>query len=143
MKQQLKYMAHFEPPPPPPLLEIRGPGIPRNLAATTAHYPHLIIIIINDSVRLIIYSSECEAAAPAFVRLEGEGVYIGACVHIYLGFDLYCCLVHRVHTERQLPISGVHSIMMEKSALVGKSGGCRNIYLSPSPLPSLFLSYLY
>ena len=97
MKQQLKYMAHFEPPPPPPLLEIRGPGIPRNLAATTAHYPHLIIIIINDSVRLIIYSSEYEAAAPAFVRLEGEGVYIGACVHIYLGFDLLLSTQQSTH----------------------------------------------
>jgi hypothetical protein len=29
----------------------------------------------------------------------------------------------RVHTEGQLPISGVHSIMMEKSALAGEDGG--------------------
>ncbi len=30
---------------------------------------------------------------------------------------------HRVHTEWQWPISGVHSIMMEKLALAGESGG--------------------
>jgi hypothetical protein len=29
---------------------------------------------------------------------------------------------HRVHTERQLPISGVHSITMEKSAQAGEGG---------------------
>jgi hypothetical protein len=34
---------------------------------------------------------------------------------------------HRVHTEWQWPISGVHSIMMEKSALTGEGGGCRPI----------------
>jgi hypothetical protein len=32
---------------------------------------------------------------------------------------------HRVHTEWQLPISGVHSIMMEKSALAGEVGSAR------------------
>jgi hypothetical protein len=32
---------------------------------------------------------------------------------------------HRVHTEWQWPISGVHSIMMEKSAQAGEGGGCR------------------
>ncbi len=34
-------------------------------------------------------------------------------------------LNHWVHTEWQLPISGVHSIMMEKSALAGEGGGAR------------------
>jgi hypothetical protein len=29
-----------------------------------------------------------------------------------------------VHTERQLPISGIHSSMMGKSALAGEGGGC-------------------
>ncbi len=33
-------------------------------------------------------------------------------------------ILHRVHTEWRLPISGVHPIMMEKSALAGESGGC-------------------
>ncbi len=32
-------------------------------------------------------------------------------------------LDHRVHTEWQLPIFGVYSIMMEKSALAGEGGG--------------------
>ncbi len=34
-------------------------------------------------------------------------------------------LIHRVHTEWRLPISGVHPIMMEKSALAGEGGGVR------------------
>jgi hypothetical protein len=36
-----------------------------------------------------------------------------------------CIPNHRVHTEWQLAISGVHSIMMEKSALAGEDGGAR------------------
>ncbi len=31
---------------------------------------------------------------------------------------------HRVHTEWQWPISGAHSIMMEKSALASEGGWC-------------------
>jgi hypothetical protein len=31
---------------------------------------------------------------------------------------------HRAHTEWQLSISGVHSIVMEKTALTGEGGGC-------------------
>jgi hypothetical protein len=43
----------------------------------------------------------------------------------------------QVHTERQLPISGVHSIMMEKSGQAGEGGECMpahplSLYL-PSP----------
>jgi hypothetical protein len=34
---------------------------------------------------------------------------------------------HRVHTEWQLPISGVHSFMTEKSALAGEGEGCTSI----------------
>ncbi len=32
-------------------------------------------------------------------------------------------IFHRVHTEWQWPISGVHFIMTEKSALAGEGGG--------------------
>ncbi len=32
---------------------------------------------------------------------------------------------HRVHTEWQIPIFGVHSIMMEKTAVAGEGGGAR------------------
>ncbi len=43
---------------------------------------------------------------------------------------------HRVHTEWQWPISsGVHSIMMEKSALAGEGGGVHT-YLLSRYLPS-------
>jgi hypothetical protein len=38
-------------------------------------------------------------------------------------------LPHRVHTEWQWPLSGVHSIMMEKSAQAGEDWGC-----TPNPL---------
>ncbi len=46
------------------------------------------------------------------------------------------CDHHRVHTERQLPISGVHHIMMEKSALAGGGGGC-----TPTPFHSITITY--
>jgi hypothetical protein len=46
------------------------------------------------------------------------------------------CAHHRVHTERQLPISGVHPIMMEKSALAGGDGGC-----TPTPFHSITITY--
>jgi hypothetical protein len=44
--------------------------------------------------------------------------------------------VHRVHTERHRPISGVQSIMMEKSALAGDCRGCAR----PHPLSLYLLS---
>ncbi len=36
-----------------------------------------------------------------------------------VGRPLSCSFIHRVHTERQLPLYGVHFIMMEKQALAG------------------------
>jgi hypothetical protein len=36
---------------------------------------------------------------------------------------VYCLEFHRVHTEWQRPLSGVHSILIEKSALAGEGGG--------------------
>jgi hypothetical protein len=47
------------------------------------------------------------------------------------------CFDHRVHTEWRLPISGVHPMMMEKSALDGESGDAR-----PTPF-SLVPRYLH
>ncbi len=41
---------------------------------------------------------------------------------------------HRVHTEWQWPISGVHSIMMGKSVLAGEGGGC-----TPTPFHSIYV----
>jgi hypothetical protein len=40
---------------------------------------------------------------------------------------------HRVHTEWQWPLSGVYSIMMEKSAHPGESGGC-----TPTPFHYIY-----
>ncbi len=45
-------------------------------------------------------------------------------------------MAHRVHTEWQLPISVVYSIMMEKSALAGEGGGAR-----PPPFALITLAY--
>ncbi len=39
----------------------------------------------------------------------------------------------REHTEWQWPISGVHSLMMEKSALADENGGC-----TPTPFHSSY-----
>ncbi len=46
-------------------------------------------------------------------------------VPIHLSFNI------RVHKEWRLPISGVHLIMMEKSALAGEGGGCTPIPFQP------------
>ncbi len=40
---------------------------------------------------------------------------------------------HRVHIEWQLPLFGVHAIMMEKSAQPGENGGC-----TPTPFHSIY-----
>ncbi len=40
---------------------------------------------------------------------------------------------HRVHTEWQRPLSGVHFIMMEKYAQAGEGGGC-----TPTPFYSIY-----
>jgi hypothetical protein len=40
------------------------------------------------------------------------------------------------NAEWQWPISGVHSIMMEKSALAGDDGGC-----TPTPFHSVFNAF--
>jgi hypothetical protein len=42
----------------------------------------------------------------------------------------------RVHTEWRLPISGVHPIMMEKSALAGEGEGC-----TATPFQSITITY--
>jgi hypothetical protein len=47
-----------------------------------------------------------------------------------------CTLSHSVHREWQLPLSGVHSIMMEKLAQPGEGGRCR-----PSPFTLSTITY--
>jgi hypothetical protein len=41
-------------------------------------------------------------------------------------------IAHRVHTEGHRPLSGVHSIMMEKLTHAGEGGGCTPTPLSPA-----------
>ncbi len=62
-------------------------------------------------------------------RPFGYTVYMQDNKHAY-------ALNHRVRTEWQLPIYGVHSIMMEKSALAGEGGGC-----TPTPFHSVTITY--
>jgi hypothetical protein len=45
---------------------------------------------------------------------------------------------HRVHTERSWSLSGVHSIMMVKSAQAGEGGGCT---ARPSPFTLSTITY--
>ncbi len=45
---------------------------------------------------------------------------------ISVPFRSSCSWQHRVHTEWQRLVSGVHSIMMESSALAGEGGGARH-----------------
>jgi hypothetical protein len=55
------------------------------------------------------------------------GVYFPKIIHTHRLLLLLGCLVcvyHKVHTEWQLPLSGVHSIMMEKLARPGEGGKC-------------------
>ncbi len=52
--------------------------------------------------------------------------------HIYY----YNCAQHRVHTEWQWPLSGVHYIMMVKSAQPGEVGGVHGC--TPSPFRSIY-----
>jgi hypothetical protein len=44
---------------------------------------------------------------------------------------------HRVHAEWQRPLSGVHSIMMEKLAQAGEGGG---VHAHPPPRPTFTIS---
>jgi hypothetical protein len=48
----------------------------------------------------------------------------------------YGRLYHRVQTELQRPLSGVHSIMMEKLAQAGEGGGAR-----PPPFTIFTITY--
>jgi hypothetical protein len=67
-------------------------------------------------------------------RGRGGGVmYLCMCESIHYSSRVVVRPHHRVHTEWQRPLSGVHSIMMEKLSLAGERVGC-----TPPPL-SLYL----
>jgi hypothetical protein len=63
-------------------------------------------------------------AASALLPMLNYGLTVGR--------PLPCSFIHRVHTERQLPLYGVHFIMMENSALACEGGGAR-----PPPITSI------
>ncbi len=44
--------------------------------------------------------------------------------HFHSHFSLACRIGHRVNTEWQWPLLGVHSIMMKILTQLGKGGGC-------------------
>jgi len=52
------------------------------------------------------------------IRFASAKLYI---LHLFINKNMKShCFYHRVHTEWQLPLSGVHFILMEKSAQPGK-----------------------
>ncbi len=60
------------------------------------------------------------------IKLTPTVVYVLDVIQMHRRLLLLGCLVcvyHRVHTEWQLPLSGVHPIMMEKFARPGEGGG--------------------
>jgi hypothetical protein len=57
------------------------------------------------------------------------------CAYPCIGISSIGACIHRVYTEWQQQLSGVHSIMMEKLALADEGGGC-----APSPTP---FHYIY
>ncbi len=66
------------------------------------------------------------------VRCSDEGTYtLVLCMYTSVQSIHIHSPDHRVHTEWRLPISGVHPIMMEKSALAGEGGGCMPIPFQP------------
>jgi hypothetical protein len=78
-------------------------------------------------------------------QLTGKvSLYLSFFVGIDAALEVKCCtifrdvsatlpLYHRVQTEWQRPLSGVHSIMNEKLAQAGKGGGC-----TPTPFHSIY-----
>ncbi len=56
--------------------------------------------------------------------------------------DIFINATHRVHTERQLPLSGVHSIMMERLAQPGEGGGARRPHLTISTITDKVVVYV-
>jgi hypothetical protein len=55
------------------------------------------------------------------------------CIRLCTGWVLIACPGLRVHTEWQRPLSGKHSIMMEKLAQAGEGEGC-----TPTPFHNIY-----
>jgi hypothetical protein len=92
---------------------------------------------------LLVEEKERNKVNKALPKLEKELQDLIQGRFFQTGFNNYVHLLdgscwkrcHPLHTEWQRLISGVQSIMMEKSALVGKAGGC-----PPTPFHSNFPS---
>jgi hypothetical protein len=60
----------------------------------------------------------------ACLRTKGKNCQVADHAVVVLLFHWLIDVDHRVHTEWQWPLSGIHFIMMVKSAQPGKGGGC-------------------
>jgi hypothetical protein len=83
------------------------------------------MLVSNDKIPLTLYTSHSQNFNLALEpEKKGDGKRGGEVnIHVHVGWGKGGG-GHRVHTERQLPLSGVHSIMMKKSTLAGEGGGC-------------------
>ena len=86
----------------------------------------------GSSEILIGWNSGKTTYVPLLDRIEGAWLLATDSVSDHCESSVYnlgcvagaCTLSHRVYTECQLPLSGVHSIMMEKLAQPGEGGKC-------------------
>ncbi len=76
------------------------------------------------STRLCVFLNWCKLCSSW--RHMGGGVGVNVTVYGWkYTLQVIVRLLHRVHTEWQRPLSGVHFIMMEKLAQAGKGVGAR------------------
>ncbi len=86
---------------------------------------------------LNIYLPLSSTALPPSLPTWSEIIFLSH-THFHFNFSLAYRIGHRVHTEWQWPLSGVHSIKIEKAAQTAQPGegvGCTPTPLSPN-LPS-------
>jgi hypothetical protein len=98
-------------------------------------------VCVSFSTLEIDYLRQDGIFARAKVDFAARALFL-SCFFLYISFfrrffsSLLYFYSQSTNTERQRPISGVHSIMMEKLAQAGVGGGLH------APLPILFL-YIY
>ncbi len=99
------------------------------------HLLYRSVIFLSRQPKTHRKKSQAAAISLHDVMLTNTSVNF-ACVY-WSGAFSSLCWEHRVHTEWQRPLSGVHSIMMEKLAQPGvEVGGC-----TPTPVHYLTITY--
>ncbi len=108
--------------PDPSILTIKSVGSELLIWRADPCLPFVILVMMVGFVHLL-YNSSWKGYQLAAEQLLSAQTAVGKAGNTH----------HRAHTEWQLPISGVHSVMMEKSTLAGEGGGC-----TPTPFHSLY-----